>query len=84
MHKFVLVVSLLLVFTPRFAFVCVALCILSGFVDYDPMQFHCCINLYWLYHCCVHLLPILLLLCVWLFAFYLALLIMTPCNFIAA
>ena len=76
---------LALLFTPHVALaVCMAACILPGLVDYDPMQFHCCINLYLLYHRCVHLLPILLLLCVWLFAFYLAWLIMTPCNFIAA
>ena len=70
----------------KFAFaVCVAVRISLGLVDYDPMQLHCCIDLYWLYHCCVHLLPSsLLLLCVWLFAFYLAWLIMTPRNFIAA
>ena len=66
---------------PFFLFAC-----LPGFVDYDPMQFHCCINLIWLYHCCVRLLPnfAFFFLCVWLFAFYLALLIMTPRNFIAA
>ena len=114
LHKFVLVVSLLRAFTPHFAFaVCVAVRILPGSADYDPRQFHCCINgciiaaciyspfrflcvcgcshlpccinLYWLCHCCLHLLPILLLLCVWLFAFYLArLIMMTPGNFIAA
>ena len=32
--------------------------ILPGLVDYDPRQLHCCIDLYWLYHCCVRLLPI--------------------------
>ena len=85
LHKFVLVVSLLRAFTPHFAFAgCVAAYILPGFVDYDPMHFHCRINLYWLYHCCVHLFPSLFLLCVWLFALYLAWLTTTPCNFIAA
>ena len=130
LHRLLLVVSLLRAFAPiKFAFaVCVAVRILPGLVDYDPIQFHCCIDLYWLYHCCMHLLPIkfafavcvavrilpglvdydpvqlhccidlywlyhccvhlllssLLLLCEWLFTFYLAWLIMTPCNFIAA
>ena len=45
LHKFVLVVSLLRAFTPHFAFaVCVAVRILPGSADYDPRQFHCCIN----------------------------------------
>ena len=41
LHKFALVGSLLQAFTPHVAFaVCVAVRILPGFVDYDPMQFH--------------------------------------------
>ena len=49
-----------------FCFCCsrVAVRTLPGLVDYHPMQFHCCINLYWLYHCCSHLLPVLLFVCV--------------------
>ena len=47
LHKVVLVVSLLLAFTPRSAVFCVCGCLhLPGVVDYDPMQFQRCINLH--------------------------------------
>ena len=82
-----------LIMTPGNFHCCINGCIIAACI-YSPFRFFvcvcgcshlpCCINLYWLYYCCLHLLPILLLLCVWLFAFYLAWLIMTPFNFIAA